>query len=148
MLSALLLAAGVTVIGTSLAHSASAPRPPGGWAVPSNVGLGGWTETWSTGSLSDGNQPIALSSPTVADLGGQPSVVVGDRRGLVYAYHLATPSGPGSPPTPTSVAGWPTTNLSGPVDSPPSVVTLPGGQPEVLVGSGNDADPTSGGYSA
>jgi hypothetical protein len=148
MLSALLLATGVTVIGTSLAHSASAPRPNGGWAVPSNVGLGGWTETWSTGSLPDGNQPIALSSPTVADLDGQPSVVVGDRRGLVYAYHLATPSGPGNPPTPTSVAGWPATNLSGPVDSPPSIVTLPGGQPEVLVGSGNDADPTSGGYSA
>ena len=82
VLSALLLASGVTVIGTSLAHSAPAPRPVGGWAVPSNVGLGGWTETWSTGSLPDGNQPIALSSPTVADLDGQPSVVVGDRRAL------------------------------------------------------------------
>ena len=69
---------------------------------PEQRGPGSWTETWSTGPLPDGRQPIALSSPTVADLDGQPSVVVGDRRGLVYAYHLATRT-----PGPAHPARWP-----------------------------------------
>ncbi len=114
-----------------------------GWARPSGVqNPSNYVETWTTGSLPDVGQPIAYSSPTLAYLGGQPSVVVGDRRGFVYAYHLAA-SSPGSP-----VAGWPTTDESGPVDSPPSVDALGNGQSDVLVGSGNDADPTTGGYQA
>jgi hypothetical protein len=119
-----------------------------GWARPSVVGVpAGWTETWSTGPLADVGQPIALSSPIVADLDGQPSVVVGDRDDHVYAYHLGNPTSVGSPPAPTSVAGWPTTNESGPIDSTPSVTSV-GGSTEVLVGSGNDLDATTGGYQA
>jgi hypothetical protein len=111
-----------------------------GWAVPSVVGqLAGATQTWSINALPDVGQPIALSSPVAADLGGTPSVVVGDRRGYLYAYALAT----GNP-----VAGWPTTNGSGPIDSTPSVVDAGGQASSILVGSGNDEDPTTGGYQA
>ncbi len=115
-----------------------------GWAVQSHIGVPpGWTETWSTGALPDDGQPIALSSPTVANLDGQSSVVVGDRRGFVYGYHLGSTS-----PSGTSVAGWPTTNESGPIDSPASVSPVGFGLSSVLIGSGNDADPTTGGYQA
>ena len=128
----------------SAAGSAATPPSPrsAGWAIPSHVGLPvGWTKTWSTGPLSDLGQPIALSSPIVANLDGQPSVVVGDRNDRVYAYHLQSVS-PGQ-----SVAGWPTTNGSGPIDSTPSIASS-GGFPSVLIGSGNDADPAPGGYQA
>ena len=54
-------------------------------------------QTW-TQTLNDANNPIVDSSPNVADLDGQPSVVVGDRAGGVYAYHLSNGSG---------VGGWP-----------------------------------------
>ena len=67
--------------------------------------------------------------------------------GNLYAFHLATPTGPGSPPPPTSASGWPTFDESGPIDSTPSVATS-GGQTAVLVGTGNDLDPTTGGYQA
>ena len=102
----------------------------------------GWTETWSTGPLPDVGDPIALSSPIPADLGGKAAVVVGDRRGLVYAYELGSGS-----PTGTPVPGWPATDGSGPIDSTPSV-TSAGPNPTIVVGSGNDADPTVGGYQA
>jgi hypothetical protein len=150
------LVAGVALLPDGAA-SASAPDPVpagaasprvAGWAVPSHVVPPvSWTETWSTGPLADIGQPIAMSSPTVANLDGQPSVVVGDRNDHLYAYHLGNPTSSGTPPLPTSVAGWPTTNGSGPIDSPPSVASV-GGSTEVLVGSGNDPDPTSGGYQA
>ena len=45
-------------------------------------------QTW-TQTLNDANNPIVDSSPNVADLDGQPSVVVGDRAGYVYAFHLS-----------------------------------------------------------
>ncbi len=140
-------AAGLATLDAAPAGAAPAPgatvRGPAGWAARSHVGVpAGWTETWSTGPLPDAGQPIALSSPTVADLDGQPSVVVGDRRGLVYAYHLGS-SGGG-----TSVAGWPATDESGPIDAPPSVAPTSFGRSSVLVGSGNDADPATGGYQA
>jgi hypothetical protein len=132
--------------GSATAGAAASGRAAG-WARP-HVGLpSGWTETWSTGPLADIGQPIALSSPVEADLDGQPSVVVGDRSDHLYAYHLGNPTSSGTPPLPTSVAGWPTTNESGPIDSTPSV-TQAGGSTEVLVGSGNDADATTGGYQA
>ncbi len=134
-------------VPASVAGAAAQPHS-GGWARPNLVGVpSGWTETWSSGPLSDIGQPIAESSPIVATLDGQPSVVVGDRSDHVYAFHLGNPSSSGSPPQPTSVSGWPTTNESGPIDSTPSVAT-PGGTTEIVVGSGNDTDATTGGYQA
>jgi outer membrane protein assembly factor BamB len=94
--------------------------------------------TWSQ-TLPDGGSPIALSSPNVANLDGQPSVVVGDRAGKVYAFHLSNGSG---------VAGWPY-NAGAPVDSSPSVAPIsPNGTDSVFVGSGGTTDPTGGGYQA
>jgi hypothetical protein len=96
------------------------------------------TQVW-TQTLNDGGNPIVLSSPNVADLDGQPSVVVGDRAGDVYAYHLSNGSG---------VAGWPY-NAGAPVDSSPSVAPInANGLDTVYVGTGNVAYPTSGGYQA
>ena len=95
-------------------------------------------ETWAH-SLGDANSPPALSSPNVANLDGQPSVVFGDRAGLVYAFHL---NGGGAP------GGWPY-NAGAAVDSSPSVAAInPNGLDTVYVGSGNVATPTSGGYQA
>ncbi len=99
-----------------------------------------FTETWTTGNLPDVGGPIALSSPIPVTLGGQASVVVGDRTGNLFAYHLG-----GS--APVAVSGWPATNESGPIDSTPSIAAS-GGQTAVLVGSGNDGDPVPGGYTA
>jgi hypothetical protein len=99
-----------------------------------------FTETWTTGHLPDDGGPIAFSSPVPATLGGQDSVVVGDRTGNLFAYHLGGSS-------PVAAQGWPATNESGPIDSTPSVASS-GGQTSVLVGSGNDGDPVPGGYSA
>ena len=101
-----------------------------------------FSETWSTGKLPDVGGPIALSSPVPVTLGGQASVVVGDRTGNLFAYELNTPS-----TTAVHAPGWPATNESGPIDSTPSVA-VSGGQTSVLVGSGNDADPVPGGYTA
>ncbi len=141
-------------LGVAAASLPASPLLTGGPAeastVPSaaqpTVQSGGtplvFDETWST-TLPDAGQPIALSSPTVADLGGSPSVVVADRRGYVYAYHLGGNAA-------VAVPGWPATDGSGPVDSAPSVAPgpLPAGAPAVFVGSGNDADPDVGGYQA
>ena len=64
-------------------------------------------------------------------------MVVGSRDGDVYALHLSDGSG---------VAGWPF-NTGAPVDSTPSVAPIgPFGLDDVFVGSGNAADPRSGGY--
>jgi hypothetical protein len=87
--------------------------------------------------LPDAGGPIAQSSPNVATLDGRgPSVVIGDRAGNVYAFHLADGSG---------VAGWPA-NVGGPVDSTPSVSPNGSGTDFVYVGTGNAAKPSSGGY--
>ena len=108
--------------GTEVAHTA-------GFTV---------NQTWNT-TLPDAGDPIVLSSPNVADLDGQPTVVVGDRAGFVYAYHLATGTG---------VGGWPY-NAGAPVDSSPSVAQdFPNGLDSVYVGSGNVSSPTQGGYQA
>ena len=49
--------------------------------------------------LPDAGAPIGQSSPSEATLdGGGPAVVVGDRAGNVWAFHLSNGSG---------VAGWP-----------------------------------------
>ncbi len=96
------------------------------------------TQQWSL-RLGDANNPIALSSPNVANLDGQPAVVVGDRAGAVYAFHLNG----GSP-----VPGWPY-NAGAPIDSSPSVAPIDAnGLDTVYIGSGNAATPNSGGYQA
>ena len=114
-----------------------------GWSRPNTVGLpAGWSKTWSTGALADLGHPIALSSPVPANLDGQPSVVVGDRSGALYGFHLAS-----STSSAVAATGWPARSGNGPIDSTPSV--LPGsGLSTVLVGSGNDFYPVSGGYQA
>jgi hypothetical protein len=87
--------------------------------------------------LPDAGAPIAESSPNVATLdGGGPSVVVGDRAGGVYAFHLSNGSG---------VAGWPV-HVGAAVDSTPSASPDGSGTDYVYVGTGNAAAPTTGGY--
>ncbi|HLH46640.1 MAG TPA: hypothetical protein VKV25_05725, partial [Acidimicrobiales bacterium] len=86
--------------------------------------------------LNDAGGPVALSSPTVANLDGQQAVVVGDRAGYVWALHLADGS---------SVPGWPYYE-GAPVDSTPSVAAINAfGLDSVFVGSGNTNAPTVGG---
>ena len=77
----------------------------------------------------------------MANLDGRPAVVVGDRAGLVWAYHLAD----GTP-----VAGWPY-HEGVPVDSTPSVAAVnANGLDSVFVGSSGAVvnAPTAGGYQA
>jgi hypothetical protein len=89
--------------------------------------------------LPDAGNPIAESSPSEATLdGGGPSVVVGDRAGNVYAYHLSNGS---------AVSGWPA-HAGGPVDSTPSVTPNGAGTDNVFVGAGNAQQPNVGGYYA
>jgi hypothetical protein len=97
------------------------------------------TPQWSR-VLDDNGSPVEQSSPNIATLDGDgPSVVVGDARGAVYAYHLDD----GSP-----VSGWPV-QLGVPVDSTPSVAPTNGSPYDtVFVGSGTSGDPTEGGYQA
>ncbi len=71
-------------------------RPPHAWSGSS------FTETWTTGNLPDVGGPVALSSPIPVTLGGQASVVVGDRTGDLFAYHL----GGSSPGGRAGVAGY------------------------------------------
>jgi hypothetical protein len=127
------------VVGSCFAGMAGSPitTPPA--SAQARVPLS-FPMTWATGPLADQGQPIAESSPVVATLDNTgPAAVVGDRSGLVYAYHLAD----GSP-----VAGWPANDGGVPIDSSPSVLAGPGGQDSVFVGAGNAADPGQGGYEA
>ena len=95
-------------------------------------------QTWSV-SLGDGGGSVALSSPNVANLDGQPSVVFGTQAGRVWAFHL---NGGGQP------GGWPY-NAGAPINSSPSVAGInAGGTDTVYVGSGDAAAPSSGGYQA
>jgi hypothetical protein len=118
-----------------------APGPARASAQPA-LDASSFQLTWSVGPIqAHMDAPIAESSPIVATLdGGGPSVVVGDRSGFLYAFHLSD----GSP-----VAGWPV-QVGAPIDSTPSV--LPGGSggglDEIFVGSGNAFVPNSGGYQA
>ena len=69
-----------------------------------------------------------------------PAVVVGDRTGYLYAYHLAGGS---------AVPGWPVFDGGAPIDSTPSVAALGGGTLDsVFVGMGNAQHPDVGGYAA
>jgi len=99
-----------------------------------------FVETWSR-ALPDTGHPIALSSPNVATLAGEPAVVVGDRAGHIYAFSLARGR---------RIPGWPVSTGGIPVDSTPSVAALDSGSPDdtVFVGVGNAATPDEGGYEA
>ncbi len=129
----------VVLVGVGLAVTVGAPAQTVGAASQPRVAPT-FTLTWSTGPLADQGSPIAESSPGVATLdGGGPAVVVGDRSGSVYAYHLDD----GSP-----VPGWPVSDGGIPIDSSPSVLAATGGLDSVFVGTGNAADPGQGGYEA
>jgi hypothetical protein len=158
---------GSAVLATSGAASAAGalgapdrPRHPtttpvrghAGVRVRTAPGTPAITETWSTGPLGPQTAPftpIAQSSPIPVTLGGQPSVVVGDRGSRLYAFQLAgaVPVTPPAVPTPVPVSGWSSTHADAPIDSTPSVASAAGGS-EVLVGSGNDQFPQGGGYQA
>ena len=94
-----------------------------------------WTQT-----LPDAGNPIAQSSPTAANLDGSGrSVVVGDRGGTLWAFHLADGS---------TTPGWPV-HVGAPIDSTPSAASVDGsGFDTVFIGAGNAAQPTVGGYFA
>ncbi len=107
-------------------------------AIYMHLGVSSISLIWSK-TLSDTGSPIALSSPNVANLDGAPAVVVGDRQGNIYAYHLSDGSTP---------SGWPFHAISA-IDSTPSVAPInPGGLDSVFVGVGNSANATVGGYQA
>jgi hypothetical protein len=89
--------------------------------------------------LPDAGGPIAQSSPSVATLDGSgPSVVVGDRNGNVWAFHLSDG---------TTTPGWPA-HTGAPIDSTPSVTPNGSGTDSVFVDAGNASQPTVGGYYA
>jgi hypothetical protein len=89
--------------------------------------------------LPDAGSPIAQSSPSEATLdGGGASVVIGDRAGGVYAFHLS-----GGTPVP----GWPA-HIGVPIDSTPSVSANGSGTDDVYVGGGNASQSRVGGYYA
>ena len=84
-------------------------------------------ETWQQ-TLPDGGNPVAQSSPSEATLdGGGPSVVVGDRAGNLWAFHLSNGS---------AVRGWPA-HTGAPIDSTPSATPNGSGTDTVFVGAGN-----------
>ena len=135
----LCLATSVAAATAALALAASIEAAPVAQAaqVPHAAGFVA-TQEW-VNNLGDAGNPIALSSPNVANLDGQPAVVVGDRAGFVYAYHVTG----GTP-----VGGWPF-YTGAPVDSSPSVAPInANGLDTVYVGAGNAASPSSGGYQA
>lgn len=92
-------------------------------------------------TLDDAGAPIAQSSPVVATLDDDgEAVVVGDRSGHLYAYHLSDGS---------SVEGWPVSDGGTPIDSTPSATALNGSDLDsVFVGTGNAQHPNMGGYYA
>jgi len=92
-------------------------------------------QVWSRTGLPDAGSPIALSSPNIASIAGQPAVVVGDRVGYVWAFLLGSGA---------TLNGWPF-HAGAPVDSTPSVDPTTG---TIFVGSGNAASPYGGNYQA
>jgi hypothetical protein len=107
-----------------------------------------FVKQWQQGPFTqDKGAPIAESSPMVATLDGQGrSVVVGDRSGNLYAFHLSNGS---------AVPGWPVNDGGPPIDSTPSVTPLEGSAMlggsalgSVFVGAGNAEYPDEGGYLA
>lgn len=86
-----------------------------------------------------GMGPIAQSSPIPADLDRLgPAVVVGDRKGYLWALHASDG---------TNVRGWPVrtgTYATGPIDAPASVLRFPGDRHDtVFIGVGTDEHPVA-----
>jgi hypothetical protein len=106
------------------------------WALSPRTFVEVWSQT-----LPDTGNPVAMSSPNVATLAGEPAVVVGDRAGHIYAFSLARGK---------SVPGWPASTGGIPVDATPSVAALTGRSPDdtVFVGVGDSSTPHAGGYEA
>ena len=125
----------VTALTALAAPVVAASLPSGAGAAPAPRALGtslAWQQT-----LPDNGSPVAESSPTAATLdSGGKSVVIGDRAGGVYAFHLSDGSG---------VPGWPA-HLGAPVDSTPSASPDGSGTDYIYVGTGNASQPTVGGY--
>jgi len=115
----------------------SAPRRAATLTATVSSTVPSFQEVWSV-QIPDGSQPVALSSPNLAQLPGGPAVVVGDRAGFVYALSLAS-----------GARVW-TYDAGAPVDATPSVAALTPGSPDdsIFVGTGNAADPEAGGYQA
>jgi hypothetical protein len=128
---ALVVAALVATVAPALVAGTAVPA--GAAPAPRSLGI---SLAWQQ-ALPDNGNPIAESSPTVATLdGGGRSVVIGDRAGGVYAFHLSDGSG---------VPGWPV-HLGAPVDSTPSASPDGSGTDYIYVGTGNASQPTTGGY--
>jgi len=122
------LASGLLAVGVP-STPASASTPVSHDALPISL-------VWQQ-NLPDGGSPIAQSSPSVATLDGLgASVVVGDRGGNLWAFHLSNGSG-----TP----GWPA-HTGVPIDSTPSATSDGFGTQSVFVGGGNASQPSTGGY--
>jgi hypothetical protein len=132
-MGALALGAGplLTSVGSPAVAGASEAS-----TTPHAISFG--SPTWQTGVIPDGSQPVALSSPNVANLPGGPAVVVGDEAGNVYAYRLAT-----------GAAVW-TYKAGAPINSSPSVAALTAGSnlDTVFIGGGDAGNPNVGGYQA
>jgi hypothetical protein len=128
------LLAASAALAAALAVGVGGARPAG--AAPALS----FTMQWSAGPLADTGNPIAESSPVPALLdGGGPAVVVGDRAGSLYAFHLADGS---------AVRGWPMHDGGVPIDATPSVLAGARGLDTVFVGAGNAQHPATGGYLA
>ncbi len=118
-------------LGTGGAQAAATPT--------AHVAPLGTTLEWQQ-VVNDAGNPIAQSSPSEATLdGGGPSVVVGDRGGNLWAFHLSNGS---------TVPGWPAHTGTAPIDSTPSVSASSSGLDDVYVGAGNASQPNVGGYFA
>ena len=128
------LIAALMVLGVPLSAGLSSSA---GAAPVAHTALS-FTQTWQQ-ILPDAGSPIAQSSPTVATLdGGGPSVVVGDRGGNVWAFHLSDGS---------TTPGWPA-HTGAPIDSTPSALANGAGTNSIFVDAGNASQPSVGGYYA
>ena len=134
-----LVGAGTAIgaIGVLLALGLPSGADPASASAPAHATLP-ISLVWQQ-NLPDGGTPIAQSSPSVATLDSSgPSVVVGDRGGNVWAFHLSNGS---------STPGWPA-HTAGPIDSTPSATLNGFGTDTVYVDAGNASQPAVGGYYA
>ncbi len=142
----------IPLLFAGLPVTTAAPSAPGsGWAPRSTAPGQGvsvygpgprFVQRWVQGPFpGDQGAPIALSSPVPATLDPSgPAVVVGDRSGYLYAFHLDDGS---------TVPGWPVYDGGAPIDSTPSVADLGGSAlGTVFVGEGNASHYGTGGYEA
>jgi PQQ enzyme repeat len=142
-------AAGASGPDSVPAQVPSAPTPPPVAPTPSSVTGHGTApaatpdattpfalEWQSATNLGDAPESVALSSPTAATFSGTPGVVVGDRKGELFAFSLETGA---------TIPGWPV-DLGAAIDASPTV----GPTGDIFVGAGSATDPDSpaGGYYA